>query len=128
MASTKWGALKKAADVIKAAAMVSAGSMAHSSRIPGVMNVQLNYTGGFANIRAGFSGGEWGWTPIHAWMFEEPHGARIPKHPYFGDREHWYYQPYRPYMETAAESSAGDAAQVYADEMYAYFCKQYGYH
>lgn len=133
-AATKFGALKKAANVIKDAARGTAASMANSTRIPDRMNVQINYSGGYANIRAGIPGGKYGWTPIHAWMFEEPHAGRIPKHPLFahGPRgtdgwRYWYYQPYKPYMETAAEESASAAAQVYADEMLDYFARKFGY-
>ena len=106
-------ALKAAAEVIAAATRVIAGRF--SSTIPGVTRSYLG-TGGFtAFVAAGHKGGKWGWTPINAWMFEEPHSGKIPKHPLFGNRSHWYYQPYRPFMEEGAAAGADQAAKVFAD-------------
>jgi hypothetical protein len=111
-------ALKAAAEVIAAATRVVAGKF--SSKIPGVVHSYLG-TGGFtAFVAAGHKGGKWGWTPINAWMFEEPHGSSTPKHPVFatGPRKtwgKWYYQPYRPFMEEGAAAGADQAAKIFAD-------------
>jgi hypothetical protein len=36
------------------------------------------------------------------------------RHPLLGDREHWYDQPYRPFLEEAAEMAADKAAEEFA--------------
>lgn len=36
------------------------------------------------------------------------------RHPLFGDREHWYKQPVRPYMDEAANRGAEAAMNAYA--------------
>jgi hypothetical protein len=105
-------ALKAAAEVIAAATRVMAGKF--SSTIPGVVRSYLG-PGSTAFIAAGQKGGKWGWTPIIAWMFEEPHSGKVPKHPLFGNRSRWYYQPYRPFMEQGAAAGAEQAAKVFAD-------------
>jgi hypothetical protein len=105
-------ALKAAAEVIAAATRVIAGGFA-----PGIASVIRSYLGpgSTAYIAAGHKGGKWGWTPINAWMFEEPHSGKVPKHPLFGSRSRWYYQPYRPFMEEGAAAGADQAAKVFAD-------------
>lgn len=37
------------------------------------------------------------------------------RHPLFGDKEHWYEQPHRPYMEEAGDRKADAAAEEYAN-------------
>lgn len=61
-------------------------------------------------VSAGSPGGQWGWEPITAWMFQT--GAA---HPLFGNKGHWYNQPHYPFLDLAAEASATDAANAYAD-------------
>ncbi len=36
------------------------------------------------------------------------------RHPLFGDREHWYPQPHRPYMDEAAVAAYGAGLNEYA--------------
>jgi hypothetical protein len=108
--------LKIAAEVIADAAKVFSGRF--SSRIPAAMKTYLGPGSTAVFISAGVHGGQWGWVPIHAWMFEN-YDAR---HPYFAKKGSWRYrhlpwytQPYRPYMEEAAETAGQEAANVYAD-------------
>lgn len=118
-------ALKAAAEVIAERARELSGMF--SQRIPAVIKVYLGPGSTEAFISAGSRGGEWGWEPIHAWMFEEPHDGKVPKHPLFGNRKLWYYQPYRPYMEVAAETASGDAVELYAALEIARWAKESGY-
>lgn len=118
-------ALKAAAEVIAAAVRVYASRF--STRIPAATRAYLGPGSRNAFVSAGRAGGEWGWTPIHAWMFEAEHDGRVPKHPFFGNRKRWYYQPYRPYLEEGAEASAQQAANVYADLSIAKWLAQSGY-
>lgn len=110
-------ALIAAAELVAKA--VAARAATFSTEIPKAVRVKP--WGDQVFVYVGSRGGQWGWTPIHAWMFEEPHSGSIPKHPLFahGPRgtdgwEHWYYQPYRPFMEEAAAASADAAMRVYA--------------
>lgn len=91
---------------------------------PGIAAVTRTYTrGNVGFVSPGSPGGKWGWEPINAWMFETP-GAR---HPLFGDRERWYAQPYRPFLEQAAEVSADEAAQKYLDKTVDGWARELGY-
>lgn len=36
-------------------------------------------------------------------------------HPLFGDREHWYRQPFRPYMAEARDATLDQVAEIVAD-------------
>lgn len=118
-------ALKAAAQLIADKARALSGTF--SARIPEVIKVYLGPGSTEAFISAGSKGGQWGWEPIHAWMFEEPHAGSIPKHPLFGDRKHWYYQSYRPYLEAAADDASDEAAQLYAALEIARWAKESGY-
>lgn len=69
------------------------------------------------------AGGRGGQQAPNAAMFETP-GAR---HPLFGDKKHWYTQPYRPFMEEGAEAGLDDAANVYADICIQTWCKETGW-
>lgn len=116
-------ALKRAAALFEDAIKVAAGRF--STEIPAA--VHTYYTTDFAWISAGTRTGEWGWTPIHAWMFEEPHAGSIPKHPLFGNRKKWYYQPYRPYIEEGMYAAINEAENLYADIVAAGVCAEYGF-
>jgi hypothetical protein len=118
-------ALKAAAEVIAERARELSGMF--SQRIPAAIKVYRGGGPGQVFVSAGSRGGKWGWEPIHAWMFEEPHTGKVPKHPLFGNRKLWYYQPYRPYMEIAAESAGGDAVELYAALEIARWAKESGY-
>lgn len=126
MAASSLMALKAGAQIISNTAKLLSGKF--STRIPAAIHM---YTGPGSNtvfISAGHRGGKWGWEPIHAWMFEEPHQGSIPKHPFMGNRKgKWYYQPYRPYMEEAAEVVGQKAAEVYADFDIAAMAKEHGF-
>lgn len=83
--------------------------------------------GGIGYINAGGPGGR---SAPNAYMFETP-GAR---HPLFahGPRgtdgwRHWYDQPYRPFLEDAAEISGQAAADVYAEVAISIWAKETGY-
>jgi hypothetical protein len=117
--------LKDAAEVIAAACRVMASRF--STEIPGAIRSYLGPTGTSAFVAAGHPGGKWGWTPIHAWMFEEPHNGRTPKHPLFGNRKKWFYQPYRPFMEQGAEAAGQQAANVFAEKTVAQWCVKHGW-
>ncbi len=50
------------------------------------------------------------------------------RHPLFGDRDHWYKQPTRPYMNQAATGPAVDeAADVYGDLEATLLAQEFGY-
>lgn len=124
-------ALKYAAQVIARAAKDIAGEF--STRIPPAIKVFATSSDS-VNINGGSPGGKWGWTPIHAWMFSEPHSASVPKHPLFasGPRgtdgwKYWYYQPYRPFLDEAAEAKSQEAAEAYADVAFPMYARAYGY-
>jgi hypothetical protein len=78
-------------------------------------------------IRAGIgyisAGGVGGREAPNAYMFEEQ-GAR---HPLFGNRKHWYEQPYRPFMEEGIEISLDEAADAFADAAIATMAAEAGY-
>lgn len=120
-ATTDAIALKVAAGVIADAAKAISGTF--SREIPEAIKVYMGAGSNVAFIAAGTPTGRWGWTPIHAWMFETP-GAR---HPLFGDRKRWYVQPYRPFMEEAAEAKGQAAAERYADIEIMFLAKAHGY-
>lgn len=105
--------LKTAAKVIAEAAKV----LSRSAKITAGMKVYKAPGGGSVFIAAGAHGGKWGWVPVNAWMFETPDSW----HPLFahGPRgtdgwRHWYVQPYRPFLEMAAETTGQEAAEVFA--------------
>ncbi len=125
VSSARGAALKAGAEIIADAARVIAGRF--STRIPVAIHSRLGPGSQEVFINAGTHGGKWGWSPIHAWMFEEPHAGPIPKHPLFGNRHYWYYQPYRPYMEEAAETAGQRAAEVYGIADTAILVKEHGY-
>lgn len=77
-----------------------------SKKIPPTINYYLRL--GAAYVSAGGPGGK---AAPNAAMFETP-GAR---HPLFGDRKHWYVQPYRPFLEEAADNAGQEAEEAYAD-------------
>lgn len=126
MAASSLIALKAGAKVIANTAKKLSAEF--STRIPMAIHTYTGPGSRAVFISAGHRGGQWGWVPIHAWMFEEPHSGSIPKHPLFGNRKgKWYYQPYRPYMEDAAEISGQKAAETYADVDIALMAKEHGF-
>lgn len=116
-------ALSKAADVFVGTIRAAAGTF--SSEIPPAVHKYM--TRDFAWVSAGRHGGEWNWEPIHAWMFDEPHAGPIPKHPLFGNRKRWYYQPYRPFLEEGMYAGLDEAMAVYADGEQAALDYEYGF-
>ena len=116
--------LEKAAEVIRDKAKEITTAMP-SKKIPPTI---ISYVrGGVAYVNAGGPGGQ---DAPNAYMFEE-YGAR---HPLFahGPRgtdgwRHWYEQPYRPFLEEAAEAAGQEAADVYADVAIAVWAKESGY-
>lgn len=123
--TSNMSALKAAAEVLAAAVRVTAGKF--SREIPPAVRSYVAGTPGTAWVAAGRAGGKWGWTPITAWLFDEPHSGKVPKHPLFGNRNRWYYQPYRPYIEEGTEIGLDQAAKVYADLSIAKWCKEAGF-
>lgn len=116
--------LKRAAELIKEAAKGTAGAIP-SKKIPPTIIAYVR--GGIGYVNAGGPGGK---TAPNAYMFEEL-GAR---HPLFAHGpkgtdgwRHWYDQPYRPFLEEAAEAVGDKAAEVYADTAIAIWAKESGY-
>ena len=48
------------------------------------------------------------------------------RHPLFGDREHWYGPPGRPFLGPAADERAGDALAKYANKVDRW-CREAGF-
>jgi hypothetical protein len=109
--------LKAAATVIEDGIWQAARDLP-SKKIP--PTIRMFIRAGIAYVTAGGVGGH---EAPNAWMFEEA-GAR---HPLFGNRRHWYTQPYRPFMEIGAEKSMDEAADVYADVTIGIWAKESGY-
>jgi hypothetical protein len=108
MAVSETTALRKAGNIIADEARKIAstiGKKTHTGKI--AASIEVSVRGSKATISAG------GPSAPAAAMFEKA-GAR---HPLFGNEEHWYTQPYRPFLEEAAEAKAEEAMQAYADEM-----------
>jgi hypothetical protein len=94
--------LEAAAEIVAEAARGISSKF--STRIPG--SVRVVTVRGTTYIQAG------GATAPNAAPFDP---VKPPsRHPLFGDREHWYNQPYRPFLEEAAESAIDKAVQEYA--------------
>lgn len=113
------GLIKAAREIAKEAKLISGR---FSRRIPRSIRVSLDSRG--VNVQAG------GPSAPQARMFETP-GAR---HPLFahGPRgtdgwRHWYTQPYRPFLEQAAEARGQDACEVYADEVIPELLREFGF-
>lgn len=96
--------LRAAAETIADAARAISGRF--SRRIPA--SIRVTVAGKSAAVKAGGRKGE---LAPNAAMFETP-GAR---HPLFGDKSHWYFQPHRPFLEEAAQARGDKAAEEYAD-------------
>ena len=116
--------LKRAAAIIAEAAKVTASEIP-SKKIPPTIRSYVR--AGIGYVTAGGTGGQ---EAPNAYMFETI-GAR---HPLFahGPRgtdgwKHWYDQPYRPFLEDAAEIAASQAADAYADAAIAVWAKESGY-
>lgn len=116
--------LRKAAAIIAGATRIAATDMP-SKKIPPTIKWYIR--AGVAYVQAGGVGGQ---MAPNAYMFETL-GAR---HPLFahGPRgtdgwKHWYDQPYRPFMEEAAEASADAAAEAYGDAAIAIWARESGY-
>lgn len=104
-------ALAQGANVIAREAKRISGRF--SRRIPGTIHVEKSFDGTVSVVAGGPA------AP-NAIMFETL-GAR---HPLFahGPRgtdgwRHWYTQPYRPFLEEAAQRAAQDACNKFADEI-----------
>lgn len=116
--------LREATKLIAAAAKTLSAAMP-SKKIP--PSIRSYVRAGIGYVSAGGAGGQ---QAPNAYMFETI-GAR---HPLFahGPRgtdgwKHWYDQPYRPFLEDAAEAVGQAAADVYADEAIAIWAKESGY-
>jgi hypothetical protein len=94
--------LREAAEIIAEAARRI--SSRFSRRIPASVNVVTNTTGTY--VMAG------GPDAPNAYPFDPPEPPS--RHPLYGNRKHWYNQPYRPFLEEAAEEAADKAAEAYA--------------
>lgn len=94
--------LRQAAQIIANAAKRNAA--AFSRRIPPATSVGGGLSGKGVYVRTN------GNKARNAAPFE--FGER---HPLFGDRNHWYATPHRPYMEDAAEQTLDRAAEAYAE-------------
>jgi hypothetical protein len=96
--------LEQAAEVIAEKAREISGRF--SKRIPASVKF-LTYKGGKVVVRAG------GPTAPQAHSFDPPNNPPV-RHPLFGNRKHWYPQPYRPFLEEAAEAGIDHAAEVFS--------------
>jgi|SRR5215469_4465731 len=114
-------ALRAAAQVFGRTMMRMAVSVMRSDETATAVNIRP-IAPDVIDVNAGRPGGEWGWTPIEAWMFET--GS---KHPLFGDRKHWYAQPYRPILDKTATAGYPEAERVYANTRIPELAAQYGY-
>ena len=94
--------LREAAEVI--AVRARAISATFSKRIP----ASIKITGGTTGVYI-IAGGPDGKEAPNAYPFE--YGVR---HPLFGNRNHWYAQPKRPFLEEAAVQAADAAAEAFA--------------
>jgi hypothetical protein len=96
--------LEEAAEIVaEKAREISSG---FSRRIP--LSVRVRTYRGTTYVEAG------GPTAPNAFPFDPPPGQVPSRHPLFGNRKHWYNQPYRPFLEEAAEEAADKAAEAYA--------------
>lgn len=109
--------LKEAADIIRDVAKEITAAMPSKKIPPTIISF---VRGGVAYVNAGGPGGK---TAPNAYMFETI-GAR---HPLFGDKRHWYDQPYRPFLEDAAEIAGQAAANAYADIAISTWARESGY-
>jgi hypothetical protein len=109
--------LERAAEII-AEAVKAAAEALPSKKIP--PTVRSYVRAGIGYVTAGGTGGQ---EAPNAHMFETP-GAR---HPLFGNKKHWYNQPYRPFMEEGAEAAADEAAEAYADATIGVWAKESGF-
>lgn len=95
-----------------------------SRKIPRTIDSYLTANFGEGRTIAYVSaGGAGGLEAPNAYMFETQ-GAR---HPLFGDKSHWYTQPYRPFLEEAADQAGQDACETYADIAIAVWARESGY-
>lgn len=100
-------ALKKAADMVVQDAR---GRASWSSRIPGAIGVRVNFgakTEGVA-IRVNQK------RAPHARPYEGITGGSTFRHPYFGNRERWYTQRTRPFLQPAARAKQGQVRAAVA--------------
>jgi hypothetical protein len=111
------------AALIRDKAKVISGTF--SKKIPPTIISYVRNNIGYVN-----AGGPGGQVAPNAYMFETL-GAR---HPLFahGPRgtdgwRHWYDQPYRPFLEDAAEAVGQEAAEAYADVAIGIWAKESGY-
>lgn len=84
--------------------------------------VHVSWDGDDALVQAGRPGGEYGWDPIQASMFDD-NG----RHPLFGDKKYWYKQgrwPITAYTERAGIDSATDA---FADAVFPPLLEDHGF-
>jgi hypothetical protein len=98
-------ALRKAGKIIMDEAIAISSRFA--KKTPASMRLSVRSSTATATISAG------GPSAPAAVMFETPRA----RHPLFGNEEHWYYQPYRPFLEQAAEAKSDDAMQAFADDI-----------
>src|SRR5580765_1227530 len=101
--------IKAACGVFVTAIKATAAALP-SKKIPPTVRSYLRT--GIGYVSAGGTGGR---VAPNAYMFEE-YGAR---HPLFGNKRHWYDQPYRPFMEEGVEVSLDEAAEAFADAVQA---------
>lgn len=101
--------LEEAAEVVAGKAREI--SSAFSKRIPASVKV-VTHDSGNVVVEAG------GPEAPNAYPFDPPDNPPV-RHPVYGhgprDTWHWAPQPYRPFMEQAAEQAADRAAEVFAD-------------
>lgn len=96
--------LEEAAEIVaEKAREISSG---FSRRIP--LSIRVATYNGRTYVEGG------GPTAPNAFPFDPPPGEVPSRHPLFGNRKRWYSQPYRPFLEQAAEEAVDKAAEVYS--------------
>lgn len=98
--------LSAAADVLSRIMRAVAG--VKTNETAAAVNVNWNFED--VEVRAGYPGGEWGWTPIQALMFDNNK-----RHPLYGNRRHWYHEGYYPITEATVRIGADEATEAFAD-------------
>lgn len=98
--------LQQAAQVI--ADRAKEVSSTFSTRIPGSIKVVTSEETGRVQIKGG------GAKAPNAYPFDPPSNPPV-RHPLFGNRDYWYAQPYRPFLEEAAEAGGDEAAEALAN-------------
>lgn len=84
--------------------------------------VNTKWDGDEILIRAGRPGGEYGWIPVQAIMFEDNL-----RHPLYGNKGHWYRQGRYPITQYTERAGIDGAMDDYADAAIPIILRQHGF-